>query len=57
MPLQIHKSFCRSSAITEDSEETYQLSPFGSVKYCLKQVITVLDLEIYCENGDFCYWL
>lgn len=46
-----------TNTITECSEEVYKFSPFGSVKYCLMQDITVLDLKIYCENGDFCYWL
>lgn len=59
MCLQIHKNYYKSSSITEGSKEMskFSHSSFGFVKYYLKQVITVLDLEIYCENGDFCYWL
>lgn len=43
----LQKPRCRSVSITEDSKEMskFSCSLFGSVKYGLKQVISVQDLD------------
>lgn len=47
MSLQIYQSRSSSVSITEDSKEMFKFShsPFGSVKYGLKQVLSVRDLD------------